>query len=81
MADDRRERILTTCRELFDAAVPLHVIAPIIAHVEPTICPDCGRKIAPEELWHSDEINGGDRDDLCWGHGANCEQEWSEWPL
>jgi hypothetical protein len=42
-------------------------------------CPrGCGRLEAINEDWSSDEINEGDRDDLCWGAGANCETEWPD---
>ncbi len=39
---------------------------------------DCGRLIAEDEDWSADDIEGGDRDDLCWGIGANHELDYPE---
>ena len=36
---------------------------------------DCGRAVALPEDWEDPEIGEGDRDDLCWGPGANHELE------
>ena len=37
---------------------------------------DCGRYQATADDWTDDNIKEGERDDLCWGPGANHEAPW-----
>lgn len=36
-------------------------------------CPDCSRPVASDDDWR--DVPEGERPDLCWGRGANCEQD------
>lgn len=72
----RRDRILAVVRDLRNLGVPLRTLAPIVADADTFRCPDCARTLATGADWSDPTITGGERDDLCWGSGANCEADY-----